>query len=87
VSSSWPRPWRKTSNPRAEVSLRDGPWKFHYGSRRRGEIELYDVVNDPGERNNLAPKRPDIVQALTAKADTWNATLPKDYIKTADREN
>jgi arylsulfatase A-like enzyme len=77
----------KTSNPRAEVSIRDGRWKFHYASRRRGESELYDLSRDPGERNNLASQHPDVVQALTAKAEKWNATLPTDYIKTADREN
>jgi arylsulfatase A-like enzyme len=77
----------KASNPRAEVSLRDGPWKFHHTGRRRGEAELYDLTRDPGERNNLAAKHPDLVKALTAKAEKWNATLPADYIKTAEQEN
>lgn len=95
VSAAWlggthtrtkPLLW-KTSNPRAEVSLRDGPWKFHYSGRRRAEIELYDIVRDPGERDNVAAKHPDVVKALTAKVEKWNATLPEDYIKTGDREN
>ena len=77
----------KTSNARAEVSLRDGQWKFHYSGRRRSEPELYDLSRDAGERTNVAAQHPDVVKALSAKIETWNATLPTDYIKTGGREN
>jgi N-acetylgalactosamine-6-sulfatase len=77
----------KTSNPRAEISIRDGPWKLHHSGRRRSEDELYDLSRDPGERNNLVAQNGEIVKKLSAKMEKWNATLPKDYIKTGDREN
>lgn len=95
VSAAWlggthtrtkPLLW-KISNPRAEVSIRDGQWKFHHAGRRRGESELYDLSRDPGERNNVAASHAEVVKALTAKVEKWNATLPTEYIKTADREN
>lgn len=77
----------KTSNPGAEVSLRDGDWKLHSGGRRGSDVELYDLSRDPGERRNVAAQNPALVKALTAKAEKWNATLPAEYIKTGDREN
>jgi arylsulfatase A-like enzyme len=95
VSAAWlggthtrtkPLLW-KTSNPRAAVSIREGQWKLHNGSRRSGEVELYDMSRDPGERKNVAAQNPAIVKALAAKAEMWNATLPKDYIKAGEPEN
>lgn len=77
----------KTSNPRSEIAIRDGQWKLHDPHRKRGEVELYDVPNDPGEMHNLAAARPEIVRALAAKIEAWNATLPKDYLKTDDKND
>jgi arylsulfatase A-like enzyme len=90
VSAAWlgrehtrtkPLLW-KTSNPRADVAIRDGQWKLHHPSRSRGEVELYDLSHDIGEQQNVATRHPEVVKALMAKAEKWNATLPKDYIKT-----
>ncbi len=33
--------------------------------------ELYDIRNDPHERNNLAAKNPDVVRRLAGKANAW----------------
>ncbi|WP_252736537.1 MULTISPECIES: sulfatase-like hydrolase/transferase [unclassified Psychrosphaera] len=33
--------------------------------------ELYDLNNDPGETNNLAKLKPDLVKKLTAMCDKW----------------
>ncbi|HUR59113.1 MAG TPA: sulfatase-like hydrolase/transferase, partial [Opitutaceae bacterium] len=95
VSAAWlggthtrtkPLLW-KTSNARAAVSIREGPWKLHDGSRRSDAVELYDLSRDPGERKNVAAQNPAIVSALKAKAEKWNASLPKDYLKTGEPEN
>lgn len=36
-----------------------------------GEPELYDLAADPHEMKNLAARKPEVVQALTAKLDGW----------------
>jgi N-acetylgalactosamine-6-sulfatase len=77
----------KTSNPRADVGLRDGRWKLHWSARKRGETELYDVAADPGETRNLAADHPDVVRALVAKVEAWNAALPAEYEKILDRDD
>lgn len=34
-------------------------------------IELFDILADPHEKNDLAASHPDVVQQLTAKLDAW----------------
>lgn len=43
--------------------------------KRRPGIELYDIVNDPLEMNNIAnnPENAPVIKALQAKLDTWMA--------------
>jgi N-acetylgalactosamine-6-sulfatase len=77
----------KTSNPRSEVALLDGSWKLIWPGAKRGETELYDLANDVGETKNLAASKPDLIKTLVAKASAWNATLPKDYVKSNDKDN
>lgn len=95
VSKSWlggehartkPLFW-KVSNPRADVGIRDGQWKFHWPQRKKGEPELYDLDADPTESKNVAAGRPEIVKALEAKVKAWNATLPTAYEKTDDKDD
>ena len=50
-------------------AARQGDWKLIYAADRRW---LYDLAKDPGEITNLAEKRPDIVEAVTASYDKWN---------------
>jgi len=76
----------KTSNPNSDLAIRDGQWKLLDPNRRRGEPELYDIVTDPSENNNLAKSRPEVAAALSAKLKAWNATLPTEYVKTDDRQ-
>ena len=52
-------------------------WKLHLPLCARGEIELYDLSNDPGERNNLAPQKPEFVQELTTRLKAWTALCPR----------
>jgi arylsulfatase A-like enzyme len=95
VSAAWlggvhqrrkPLVW-KTSTPKSELAIRDGQWKLHLPNRNRGEVELFDVVADPREEQNLAAAQPEVVAALTAKLNAWDATLPTSYEKTRDRED
>lgn len=42
---------------------------FHF----KPEMELYNLVNDPDENENLAQSRPEVVQELTARMNAWIA--------------
>jgi len=50
--------------------VRDGDWMF-IESYDGAPDELYDLANDIGERNNVAPKNPERVSALKAALDKW----------------
>lgn len=57
------------------LAMRQGPWKLLLnpdGSR----VELYNIPEDPGEENNLAPYRPDVVDQLKRELLAWHHTLP-----------
>lgn len=48
-------------------AVRMGKWKgvkLNVASNREGPIELYDLQNDVSEKNNIAGKHPDVVQAI-----------------------
>ena len=77
----------KTSAVNSDAGIREGQWKLIYPTRKRGaELALYDIVNDPGENQNLVSQHPEIVKKLSARVGTWVATLPKEYIKTDDKD-
>jgi hypothetical protein len=39
-------------------------------------VELYDVVTDPLERDDVATKQPDLVQRMRARLRDWQRSLP-----------
>lgn len=47
---------------------------FHF----KPEVELYDILRDPGETNNLAKKEPGIVAALEERMQAWIAKREKE---------
>ncbi|WP_395742268.1 sulfatase [Prosthecobacter sp.] len=69
----------KTSSERSDPTLLVENWKLHGSHRRNGEVTLYDLAKDPGEQNNLAEKRPEVLKRLTEQLAEWAATLPKTY--------
>lgn len=78
----------KTSSPGSESFIREGQWKLRRPTRKKdGEIELYDIVADPAESKNVAAQHPDIVKRLSAKVEAWVATLPKEYLKSDDKQD
>ena len=61
-----PRPARfATEQGRRWVGLRDGRWKLIV-DEDTGRAQLYDLDVDPGERNDLAGARPDVVERYRA---------------------
>jgi arylsulfatase A-like enzyme len=44
------------------------------GEKKTG-VELFDLKKDPGEKNNLAEARPDIVQTLSKQLYDWQGSV------------
>jgi uncharacterized sulfatase len=58
-----------------DLAVRDGDWKLlcDYDGKRP---ELYNIVNDEEENQNLADAEPDRVRAMTQKVLTWYGSMP-----------
>lgn len=77
----------KTSSPNSPAGIRDGRWKLMHPTGEGGEIELYDLANDPAETTNLAGEHKDIARRLSKQIETWTQGLPKEYIKGEVKED
>ena len=42
-----------------------------------GPYELYNVVEDPSEQDNLMEKQPEIAARMKAELDAWNASVDR----------
>jgi len=62
-------------------AIRYGDWKLHYFFENN-EIELYNLADDIGERNNLATTEPEKTEELLNYLKNWwnetNAPIPTD---------
>lgn len=76
----WRRPPDRPStrrNPRPDLAVRSDRWKLV--CRMDGSApQLFDVVADIGETQNMAAAHPELTQQLTAAALQWNQSLPAD---------
>lgn len=68
------RPGPKGEFP--DLAIRAGQWKLLMEENGTGE-QLYDVVADPIEANNLAQDNPAIVKDLEAQLVTWRKQMPQ----------
>jgi arylsulfatase A-like enzyme len=60
--------WRAVYPGRQQRSVRSGRWKMLLdGSSQL----LFDITRDPGERNDLAAKHPDVVSKLKTQIEAW----------------
>ena len=50
-------------------------------------IELYDIVNDPTELDNIADQHADLVNKLSKKLLKWQATLPPGPVENVAGSN
>jgi hypothetical protein len=62
------------------LANRDGNWKLLMNPDR-SRVELYDIVNDPTELDNVADQHPDIVKKLSRQLLKWQKTLPSGPIE------
>lgn len=57
-----------------------GPYKL-ITDIRFGTLELFDLAADPRERDNLARRRPDLVDALGGEVRAWLDSLPGENVE------
>ena len=69
----------------AKCAVRTQEWRLV------NNTQLYNIVRDPGEQNNIAAKHPEVVQKLQNSYDTWwQSTLPlmiNENLPTVKAEN
>ena len=60
-------------------AIRKGDWKLVY-RMHTAELELYNLREDIGERNNMAVQYPEIVKEMAKELGTrlrsWDAPMP-----------
>jgi len=70
----WHYPHYHGSAWKPGASIRDGDWKliefYHYKN-----FELYNLADDPGERQNLAKAKPAEAKRLRAKLAAWQKRM------------
>ncbi len=66
----------------------DWPYKFHRINLKDNEVrfELYNLEDDPGEKNDLSERNPEIVNLMEVQVETWmksviNSLNGADYKK------
>ncbi|MDZ7636859.1 MAG: arylsulfatase [Bryobacterales bacterium] len=72
------------SRPKYSQALRKGRWKAVRNSAA-SPMELYDLDRDPGEKNNLAPAHPGVVEELAALMN--RAMVPSPDYPIADHRS
>jgi len=75
----------KTSATSSSPSMRVGNWKLHMPRNNRDNIQLYNLVNDPGERQNVANQHPEVISHLRKQLRQWVGELPTEYKKLKQR--
>lgn len=61
------------------LAIRDKQWKLLMNPDS-SRIELYDIIKDPGEVDNLANEYPDVVKDLSNQMIQWYQTLPESPV-------
>ncbi len=82
----WPTLSEGKSSPRTEViyniepfraGIREGDWKLIWRTLLPSAVELYNLAQDPSEKNNLAGQNPEKVEELQKRANELAATMAK----------
>jgi arylsulfatase A-like enzyme len=88
----WHYPHYSNQGGKPSSAIREGRFKLIY-NYEDASTELYDIVNDIQEKNNIAPQTPKIVKQLKVKLDKWlkqnKATYPvsnSNYVSTMQPE-
>jgi arylsulfatase A-like enzyme len=85
----WPTLSEGKPSPRTEIiynvepfraGIREGDWKLIWRTPLPAATELYNIPQDPSEKNNLAAQNPDKVAALQKRANELAATMAKSLL-------
>ena len=85
----WPAVSAGEPSPRTEVvynvepfraGIRQGDWKLIWRTLLPAGVELYNIAQDPSEKNNLAAQNPDQVFGLQKRANELAATMAKPML-------
>jgi arylsulfatase A-like enzyme len=68
---------------RDERAIRKGAWKLVIIGE--GAAELYNLENDPGEKNDISDKHPDLVTEFLKAYDDWHSDV-SDHATTFDMD-
>jgi arylsulfatase A-like enzyme len=66
--------WRVANPGRQQRAVRSGNWKLLVDG---GQLLLYDLAKDPGERNDLAAGHPEIVRSLQQLLAEWERDVAR----------
>ncbi|MCA9248738.1 MAG: sulfatase-like hydrolase/transferase [Planctomycetales bacterium] len=61
---------------RGQLALTDNRFKIYSGNNGK-QFELYDLGEDPGEKNDLAQQHPDTLRAMRKQLEAWRASCHK----------
>ena len=93
ASTSGPTIAEGKSSPRTEIiyniepfraGVRQGDWKLIWRTPLPEATELYNVAEDPSEKNNVAAAHPDKVAVLQKRANELAATMAKPLLLTTE---
>ena len=85
----WPALSEGKPSPRTEIvynvepfraAVRQGDWKLVWRTVLPRSVELYNIANDPSEKENLAAQHPEKVAALQQRVDELAAQAAKPLL-------
>ncbi len=68
------------------LAIREGDWKLLMNPDR-SRVELYDILRDPTQLNNVADGHADVVERLAARVLAWQKTLPEGPLEPTAGKN
>jgi arylsulfatase A-like enzyme len=89
----WPAISEAKPSPRTEIvyniepfraGIREGDWKLVWRARLPSELELYDIAQDPSEKDNVAAENPAKVAELQKRANELAGTMAKPMLMEAE---
>jgi arylsulfatase A-like enzyme len=85
----WPTISKGQLSPRTEIvynvepfraAIRQGDWKLVWKTLLPAAVELFNLAQDPSEKNNVAPQNPDKVAALQQHANELATAMAKPLL-------
>jgi hypothetical protein len=62
------------------AGIRQGDWKLIWKTLLLASVELYNITQDPSEKNNVAAQNPDKVATLQKRANELAVTMAKPML-------